>query len=62
MYTYKYVEVIGQQMFQSANHRETIDQYSKEGWRFVTAIPIHTSGYGVVKTFDLVFEKAVESQ
>ena len=38
------------------DHREIIDKYSKDGWRFVTAIPL-PSGNQVITEFDLVFEK-----
>ncbi|MCM1989060.1 DUF4177 domain-containing protein [Oceanirhabdus seepicola] len=58
MYKYIYVEANAQGLlFQQANHRELIDKYSAEGWRFVTAIPSAFDGHGVIKNFDLVFEK-----
>lgn len=57
MYKYIYVEANTDGMFKPANHREMIDKYSAEGWRFVTAIPSVIGGYGVIKKFDLVFEK-----
>ncbi|MCY6372497.1 DUF4177 domain-containing protein [Clostridium ganghwense] len=57
MYKYIYVESDTQGIFKQANHRELIDKYSAEGWRFVTAIPSGFSGHGVIKNFDLVFEK-----
>lgn len=60
MYIYKYVEAIGQQVFQSSNHREIIDKYTSEGWRFISVIPTNMSGHGVIKTFDLIFEKKVD--
>ena len=50
MYRYEYVEAQAEGFFNSANHREIIDQYAERGFRFITAIP--TS----IKTFDLVFE------
>ncbi|WP_461206410.1 DUF4177 domain-containing protein [Clostridium sp. DL1XJH146] len=57
MHKYIYVEASSDGVFRNSNHRELIDKYSSEGWRFVTAIPTKFSGYGVIKEFDLVFEK-----
>jgi len=44
-------------MLTRADHRELIDKYSREGWRFITAIPTVFSSNGIIKQFDLVFEK-----
>lgn len=58
MFKYLYVKSNVKGMLSEANHRELIDKYASEGWRFVSAIP--TSFYGnngQPKTFDLVFEK-----
>ncbi len=61
MYKYKYVKTRGDSFFDvSEDHREIIDKYSKEGWRFVSAIPVDFSLHGVIETFDLVFEKECE--
>lgn len=57
MYTYMYVETNSKGIFSIANHRELIDKYSKEGFRFVTAVPIAFSGNGHPIKFDLIFEK-----
>jgi hypothetical protein len=37
-----------------SDHRD-----SKEGWRFVTAIPTEFYNNGEIKKFDLVFEKQI---
>ncbi|WP_072986039.1 DUF4177 domain-containing protein [Clostridium cavendishii] len=42
------------------DYRSVIDKYSKEGWRFVTAIPIDFSSHSIIEAFDLVFEKECE--
>lgn len=60
MYKYKYVESRIKTMFNESDHREIIDKYSHEGWRFVSAIPSTFGTYGVIKKFDLVFEKKIE--
>ncbi|WMM23914.1 DUF4177 domain-containing protein [Tissierella sp. MB52-C2] len=57
MYKYIYIEAQATGIMREGNHRELIDKYSKEGWRFVTAIPTRSNGHGVIKNFDLVFEK-----
>lgn len=58
IYRYIYIKAIAAGAFlNDANHREIIDKYSREGWRFVTAIPTAINGHGVIKEFDLVFEK-----
>lgn len=57
MYKYKYVESDGQRLFCEMDHREIIDKYASKGWRFVTAIPTDMSGHGIIKKYDLVFEK-----
>lgn len=57
MYTYMYVESKVGGVFTNSNHREIIDKYSKEGWRFVAAIPKNSGAYGQITSNDLVFEK-----
>lgn len=57
MYQYIYVECHLESTFQNDNHREIINKYSLEGWRFVTVIPTRAGGYGQLTTYDLVFER-----
>ena len=60
IYKYIYIRAIAAgAVFSQPNHKEIIDQCSEEGWRFVTAIPAAINGLGVIKEFDLVFEKEV---
>lgn len=57
-FKYLYVEAKVRGIFSDSNHRELIDKYAKDGWKFINAIP--TSFYGnngQPKTFDLIFEK-----
>lgn len=62
-FKYLYIESKVAGVFTNSNHRELIDKYSKEGWRFVNAIPYSFYGNnGQPKTFDLVFEKSVEEE
>ena len=63
MFKYLYVESKVKGIFSNSNHRELIDKYALEGWRYVSAIP--TSFYGnngQPKTFDLIFEKGDDEQ
>ena len=58
MFKYLYVEARTGSMLSKENHRELIDQYAKDGWRYVNAIPTTFYGNnGQPKTFDLIFEK-----
>ena len=62
-FKYLYVEAKAKGMFSDSNHRELIDKYAKEGWKYVNSIP--TSFYGnngEPKTFDLIFEKSDDEQ
>ena len=38
-------------------HREIIDQYAAQGWRYVGYIPTRFSGEGGSKEIDLIFER-----
>ena len=61
MFSYKYIESKVGGMFSHSNHREIIDKYSKEGWRFIAAIPSSNGSYGQITSHDLVFEKCETS-
>lgn len=61
MYKYIYVESTVAGVFKTDNHREIIDKYSKEGWRFISAIPKSSGAYGQITSNDLVFEKFEEN-
>lgn len=38
-------------------HRDVIEQYSKKGYEFVTAIPVEIGAQGCIRKIDLVFSK-----
>lgn len=40
-------------------HRQIIDQYAAEGWRYVGFVPVLFTGHGGMKKIDLVFERDV---
>jgi hypothetical protein len=61
LYKYCYVESTVAGIFKTDNHRELIDKYSLEGWRFVAAIPKSSGSYGQITSNDLVFEKYEEN-
>lgn len=66
MYEYKFVEVEvpkkGLLYFnvKLEKHREIIEKYSKEGWRFVQVNPIEWDNYGFTKKVELIFERKIE--
>lgn len=57
IFKYIYVESKASGYFAFGKHRELIDKYSEEGWRFMSAIPTVFNIFGVIKQYDLVFEK-----
>ncbi|HEY8803789.1 MAG TPA: DUF4177 domain-containing protein [Clostridium sp.] len=56
---YNYIYFIAKTLgiFGDADHRELIDKYSQEGWKFITTIANDFDGRGKIKKYDLVFEK-----
>lgn len=61
MYKYMYVEASSKNMLSESDHRELIDKYSSEGWRFISALPTRFENtHGSPKKFDLVFEKRID--
>lgn len=56
---YTYVSVhIGRWLgAKSEEHREIIDRYAGQGWRYVGFIPTSMTDYGKIKDMDLVFER-----
>ena len=63
MYQYKYVPLdTGGGFFSRAwEHRELIDQYAAEGWRYVGFFPTAFTGHGGISIVDLVFEREMEA-
>lgn len=58
MKRYEYVSVhVGKFIgAKSEDHRQIIDEYAKNGYRYVGYIPTDMSDYGKLKEMDLVFE------
>lgn len=42
-----------------SEHREIINQYAAQGYRFVAVIPMEMKINGCVRKMDLIFEKEV---
>ncbi|WP_411168441.1 DUF4177 domain-containing protein [Clostridium sp. MB05] len=62
-FKYLYVEAKTKGMFSDENHRELIDKYAKEGWKYINSIPTSFgANNGQPKTFDLIFEKSDDEQ
>lgn len=61
MKEYKYVAIHTGNLIgaRSDNHREIIDKYAKQGYRYVGYIPTVMSDYGKIKDMDLIFERDV---
>ncbi|MCL2235098.1 MAG: DUF4177 domain-containing protein [Defluviitaleaceae bacterium] len=60
MYEYEYVEVETAGIvfgFNSDEYRGVIEEYAKEGWRYVGFMPTHQRSNGVIRSVDLIFEK-----
>ena len=57
MYKYCYVEAKVAGIVKGDDYRKIIDQYSADGWKFVTAIPKSNGAYGQIASIDLVFER-----
>ncbi|MBS5938305.1 DUF4177 domain-containing protein [Clostridium sp.] len=61
MYRYLFVECkVGGLWGKSNNHRDEIEKYVVQGWRFISAIPKSSGSYGQIDFVDLVFEKEEE--
>ena len=59
MYEYKYVpvETGGGFLSGSREHREVIDRYAAQGWRYVGFFPVAFTGHGGISNVDLIFER-----
>lgn len=63
MYEYRFIEVSVKGLFLSGDdHRKIIDEKSKKGWRFVSAIPSGAGSYGQISSVDLVFERKIDKK
>lgn len=61
MYRYQYVNVVGEGITATKfkEHRELIDRYAVQGWRYAGWVPAHIS-HGEIVQIDLIFEKEVD--
>ena len=64
MYRYEYVPLYTGGGFWMNNsdcqHREIIDQYAAQGWRYVGYIPTQFTSNGGTKAIELIFEREAE--
>ena len=60
MYEYIFVETSLGGFFSSATHRETIEEYSKQGWRLVQVLPTNYNGHGKPTAYEIIFERPVK--
>ena len=63
MYRYEYVHLVGEgvSVTKYREHREFIDRYAAQGWRYAGWVPVHISK-GEIVQIDLIFEKEVETE
>ncbi len=59
MYEYKYAAVTGEgvSVTKYREHRDIIDRYAQEGWRYVGYLPTHITAHGSPAQLDLIFER-----
>ena len=60
MYKYEYVTIVSKKSFAKGifqEHREIIDKYAQNGWRYVGFIPTKEIDVAYLAEMDLVFEK-----
>ena len=64
MYRYEYVPLFTGGGFFANNsdcqHREIIDQYAAQGWRYVGYIPTQFTSNGGTKAIELIFERKAD--
>lgn len=63
MYKYEFVKIGMKSGFMKSrparDHREIIETYAKNGWRFKQVFAPAMSGYGSASYFELIFEKEI---
>ena len=62
MFKYEYVSVLLKSGFNKVTlkeHRETIDKYALNGYKYIGFIPTKESGYGLTEV-DLIFEMQIK--
>ena len=60
MYQYKYIPVDtgGGFLSDTREHRELIDAYAAEGWRYVGFFPVSFTSHGGISRVDLILERS----
>ncbi len=63
-YTFRRVDVAGKGIFapNSGEHREVINKFAKEGYRYSGFIPVTQGAYGSIATMDLIFERVIDGK
>lgn len=58
MAKYEYVTISNEKIFGAkfTQHREVIDEYAKNGYRYIGYVPIKINDYGKFHEMDLIFE------
>lgn len=63
MYEYKYIplDTGGGFLSGSREHRETIDRYAAQGWRYAGFFPVSFTSHGGISCVDLIFEREAKT-
>ncbi len=59
-YEYKFEKVDIGTFADSYKHREVIEKYASEGYKFTNYIPVNITSEGRIRSVDLIFEKETE--
>jgi hypothetical protein len=62
MYEYKFVTTSLGGFFTDAEHRETIEEHARAGWRLVQVLPLKYNGHGKPTEYEIIFERPVERE
>lgn len=61
MYEYTFVETSLGGFFAETTHRQTINEYAREGWRLVQVLPTNYNGHGKPTHYEIIFERKIEN-
>ncbi|KOS62140.1 DUF4177 domain-containing protein [Lysinibacillus agricola] len=61
MYEYQFIQTHLGGFFKDATHRETIEEYAKDGWRLVQVLPMVYNGHGKPTEYEIIFERLRQS-
>lgn len=60
MYEYKYVKVLLEGLFTTANHHEVINEHARNGWKLIQILPLYYNAHGKPNDFEAIFEREIK--